>query len=706
MDQAIYDTFARMSQPWINNIPEVDWHGANGSIQISGEPAASRYTEARLSKTTEQGLLYNIKKQNVPMKLNFSEDDEWPEVFPAIYPRLMVNGCQGIGSTIANCWLPHSLGDMYNVITDYLDFGHIDYDNLAPDFPTGGIIINKKDLPQIYKTGKGKVILRAKTEIKDNLILITEIPYQVYVEPLIEQIKKLIQSDELIGIADINNKSDRKRLLIEIECDSNPTKVLTQLFKKTNLQKSFSANQFALVGKTPQLLNLEKYLKIFLEHNSNCIKREYQFDLNKALQRLEIVKGLLIALEDIDNVIALIKKSESTANAVTNLMKKYSLSEKQATAIVNMKLGKLAHLEKIKLMKEKDQLEETIENCNKIINSSNERQKIFLKRFQDFCSKFLKERRTKVINIPIGKDNDEKENIMPEDVVVIMSRDGYIKRIKKEDFKTQKRNGKGVKTVDNTPLGIISTNTIDTLMLFSNKGKMYKINVDDVPEGTNNSKGIAVISNLLKLENNEDIIAITSLSQEKQYKYVLFFTKKGLIKKTFLSEYIKTKRKNGVKAIKLNEGDSIANVSFANDEEIIVITENGFGIHFESKNITPIGRVTQGVKAINLSENDNVLQGLLYEKQPYLFLTSQKGLGKRIKTEELILQTRGGKGIIISKEEKLVGAFLSSDLNGSVFVFGNPNSICIPCEDYPLLSRTAAGVMLINGSKVYSAIKL
>ena len=287
---AVYETFARMSQPWINNLPEVDWHGANGSIQISGEPAADRYTEARLAKSTEEGMFVGINKNNVPMKQNFSEDAEWPVVLPAIFPRLMINGCQGIGSTIANVWLPSNLNELIAVIKEYVETKKLNYSNLAPDFPTGGVIINKDNLKSIYETGKGKVVLRAKTEIQKDKILITEVPYQVYIEPLIEEIKKLAIEDTIPGIINVTNKSDKKQLLIEIECEGNIHKILNALYKNTDLQKSFNANQYALVGKTPKLLNLKEYLDIYIEHNINCILKEYSFDYNKMLNRKEIVK--------------------------------------------------------------------------------------------------------------------------------------------------------------------------------------------------------------------------------------------------------------------------------------------------------------------------------------------------------------------------------------------------------------------------------
>ena len=337
-DTAVYETFARMSQKWINNIPEVDWHGANGSVQISGEPAASRYTEARLTKLVEEGMLGNINKNNVPMKLNFSEDDEWPIVFPAIFPRLMVNGCQGIGSTIANVWVPHSFTEISEVIKHYIDTEEVSY-NIAPSFPSGGIIINKDDISNIYKTGKGKVILRGRAEIKNNYIIITEIPYQVYVEPLIEEIKQYAIEDENSGIEDVVNKSG-KTIHIEIECSSDPERVLNKLYTKTSLQKNYNINQYALTDKgVPALLTLEDYLKIYTNHNIACIVRETQFDLDKAEVRSEIVDGLLRALLSIDEIIAFIKASESSAVAKEGLMNKYGFTENQAKAILAMRLA-------------------------------------------------------------------------------------------------------------------------------------------------------------------------------------------------------------------------------------------------------------------------------------------------------------------------------------------------------------------------------
>ena len=702
-DVAIYDTFARMSQPWINNIPEVDWHGANGSIQISGEPAASRYTEARLSKIAEEGLFYNIKKHNVPMKLNFSEDEEWPEVLPAIIPRLMINGCQGIGSTIANVWLPHSLNDLAEVIDNYLSTGKLDYSNLAPSFPTGGIIINKNDVHKIYETGKGKVIVRGKAEIKDNLILITEIPYQVYVEPLIDQIKELIQKDEISGISNILNKSDKKKLLIEIECDGSPGSVLANLYKKTNLQKSYSANQYALVGKTPKLLNLKEYLDIYIQHNIDCIIREATFDRNKALARLEVVEGLLIALADIDNIINIIKKSDSTANAKEALIKKYEFTDNQVTAILNMKLSSLAKLEGVKLENEKEDLKKEIERLGYLIIDELTQHKEFHSRFDKIVKKYGDARRTELAQIEVPKEEKEIELVEPEDVVVICTQSGDIKRIPKTSFKVQKRNGKGIKTQDDAILSSISTNTIDTLLIFTSEGRMFRMLVDNVPAGTNASRGTN-LATLLKLNPNEKIMYVTSQFRKTDAKYVVFFTKNGLIKKTKLDEFKNTKKTTGIQAIKFKDGDSLANVTLLNEEDVVVITRNGTAIKFGTKDIAPIGRIAAGVKAIKLKEGDEVLIGLPLSRNNDVAIFTTSGLGKRVKQDGIPLQNRGGVGVIIS-ESKLAGSVMVDDTD-DLLIVGRPNSICIEAKDISVMGRTAAGVQIVNGSKIERVIKL
>ena len=706
-DTAIYETFARMSQKWINNIPEVDWHGANGSIQISGEPAASRYTEARLTKLVEEGMLSNINKNNVPMKPNFSDDDEWPIVFPSVFPRLMVNGCQGIGSTIANVWLPHSFIEVANIIDKYISTGEIDYDNIAPSFPTGGIIINKKELPNIYKTGKGKVILRGRAEIKDNYIIITEIPYQVYVEPLIEKIKKYAIEEENSGIENVINKSS-KNIYIEIECSSNPAAILKKLYSKTNLQKTFNANQYALTEKgVPALLTLKDYLNIYVNHNIQCIINEVKFDLNKAIDRLEIVNGLLKALEDIDNIIALIKKSDNATAAKESLIKKYQFTENQAKAILAMRLSSLAKLEKIELEKEAKELENKITNLKGILTNKDRQKDILKSRLANLVKKYGDARRTELTHINFKPEDKVIEEVVPEDCVVILSQTGNIKRVPKKSFKVQRRNGKGVKTKDDIIISTISTNTIDNLLLFTKKGKMFKIIVDEVPVGTNASKGTHV-GTLINMDQDDEVIAITSLARSNTAKYVAFFTKQGLMKKTFLDEYTKIKRSTGIAAIKINEGDSIANVEFINEEDILVITKNGMSIHFESKLVNPVGRIAAGVKTIKLDKEDEVIIGLpIQSDNDNIAIFSTKGYGKKTSIKEFTAQGRGGKGLVIYRPSAVYGNIAGATIVGekdTILLTGQPNSICISSSDLPLLTRTSFGNIMIK-STISSIVK-
>lgn len=703
-DTAIYETFARMSQKWINNIPEVDWHGANGSVQISGEPAASRYTEARLTKIVEEGMLANINKNTVPMKPNFSDDDKWPVVLPAIFPRLMINGCQGIGSTIANVWLPHSFTEIANIIDKYVSTGEIDYDNIAPSFPSGGIIINKKELPIIYKTGKGKVVLRGKAEIKNNCIIITEIPYQVYVEPLIEEIKKYAVEEENSGIEDVINKSS-KNICIEIECSSNPATILKKLYSKTSLQKSFNANQYALTDKgIPALLTLKDYLDIYVNHNIKCIINETQFDLDKATARLEIVNGLLRALEDIDNIIALIKGSENATVAKENLIKKYQFTENQAKAILIMRLSSLAKLEKIELEKEAENLTEQIKNLRKILANRTEQKNILKLRLSNLVKKYGDERRTELLQIEETKEKKPSIEIVPEDVVVVVDVRDNIKRIPKKNFKVQHRRGTGVKT-DKTVLKALSTNTVDSLMLFTSKGKMYRLAVDKIPERNNTSDGVN-IKTILPFENDEHIQAVTAFT-EKNAPNVIFFTKKGLIKKTVFSEYSSIKKTTGIQAIKIKDGDELLSVNFMGEENVLMITKNGMVIKIPTDDIRAIGRLTSGVKGIGLKDGDEVVAAFPVQYQVGIITTS--GKGKKINSEQFTIQMRGGRGVSGIKLEYgdyVATAVPLEGIGENLLIVGKPNSICIPVEELSEQSKNGSGTKVIEGSTVHTVIKL
>ena len=701
---AIYETFARMSQSWINNIPEVDWHGANGNQIIGSSPAADRYTEARLSTAAEEGMLYGLKKNNVPMILNFSEDEEWPEVLPAIFPRLLINGCQGIGYTVANVWLPHCLKEIVDIINNYIQSGEINYENIYPDFPSGGVIINKNDLANIYKTGKGTVILRGRAEIDNNSIFITELPYQTYVEPLLDEIKELILKEEITGIKDIYNKSDKKRLLVEIECDGNPRVVLNQLYKLTSLQKSFSANQYALVSKTPKLLNLKQYLDIYINHNLECIQKEYEFDLKKAQARQEIVEGLVKALEDIDNIIELIKKSDNSINAKNALIEKYQFTENQAKAILDMKLSRLAKLEKVELNEELKGLTSNIESYFQIIQNVNKRKEIFLDRLLTFANKHGSNRKTALTQIEKKPEEKEIEFVEPEKCAVVLTESGLIKRIPSSSFRTQHRNGKGIKTQDDITSMIIRTNTIDSLMIFSDKGKMYRLLVNDIPVGTNVSKGQSVKS-LIEMEVNENPSVIYSIYRDTDAKYVLFTTKNGVVKKTFIDEYINTKKKSGISAITLREDDELVSVNLIKDEDLILITEKGMAIKFSSTEIGASSRTTIGVKGITLNKEDYVVAALpIRNETDNLAIFAKNGLGKKIKLNELPLQKKAGKGLICYKNEVCAAALVSDEDN--ILICGDKNSLCISASEIPELSRSSLGNQIIKDSNIVSVSKV
>ena len=709
-DVAIYDTFTRMSQKWINNIPEVDWHGNNGSQIIPDAAAAARYTEARLSKIVEEGMFRGIEKHIVNMIPNYSEDEEWPEVLPAIFPRLIINGCQGIGSTLANVWLPHNLQEIGQVLFNYIDNKNIDYDIIFPDFPTGGLIINKNEVSQIYKTGKGKVVLRARAEIKDNHIIFNELPYQVFLEPLIEKIKALALSNEIEGIEAVYNRSSKAGIQLDIECSIGfaPTAILQQLYKKTDLQKNYNANQWALVGKTPQFLTLKEYFDIYIRHNVECILKEVQYDLQKALNRKEIVEGLLKAIANIDDIITLIKKSESASAAKEALIKKYQFTENQAKAILAMRLSSLAKLEGIELNNEKVELDNNIQKYNNIISNESEQINILKTRLAALINKYGSARRTELIQIDIKPEEKIIEQVIPEDVVVILSRTGDIKRIPVSSFKVQKKNGKGIKTKNDAILSTISTNTIDNLLLFSQKGKMFKMIVDDIPVGTNTSKGVN-INTMIKIDEDDKIIAITSLARSSTAKFVVFFTKKGLMKKTLLEEYTKVKRGTGIIAIKINDGDSIANVEFLNEEEVLVITKNGMSIHFNTKDVTPIGRVAAGVKTIKLGEDDEVIVGIpLKTKNDNIAIFSSNGYGKITSLQEFTVQCRGGKGLLIYKPTPVYGNIVGAmtiEKTDKILLTGQSASICISASELPILTRNSYGNILLK-TNIISVVKI
>lgn len=707
-DSSIYGALVRLSQPWIMRYPLIDFHGNMGNISGDG-PAAYRYTNARLAKITEDGLLNGLKKKNVDFVPNYDENANEPITLPAIFPNLLCNPNSGIGVAMACSWAPHNLKEVAQAIYDVMDGKEPTLP--GPDFPTGGLIINKNDIPQIMATGRGTVKVRGQYKIEKNNIVFYEIPYGVSTEAILNSIGKACDEKEIEGISEVVDESSKKEIRIVISCkkDVNVEGVVKKLFAKTNLQSSFSYNQVGLVGKTPTELNLKDCISIYIEHNIDCLKRELKFDLYKAKARLHIVEGLLIALEDIDNVIALIKQSANSTKAKESLIAKYNFSESQAKAILAMRLSSLAHLEKVEIENEKKELVSKIADINDILTNQDRQLSAIREKLQTIVKKYGDDRRTELAQIEVPKDEKEIEAVVPEDVVVITTQTGYIKRVPKKSFKVQRKKGKGVKSADSVILDAFSTNTIDTLMVFTSKGKMYKILVDNIPAGTNVSKGVP-LTTLINCGNDESIVAVTSLNRKTDAEYVVFITKKGLVKKTELEEYTKIKRSTGIAAIKIKDGDDIANVTFLKDEDLILITKKGQSIHFITTDIKPIGRTTSGVKGIKMDEDDEIVIGLpIHNEKDKVAVFTSKGLMTQTELDEFPCQGRGGKGLMIYKPKEntgnIIGALMLSE-EDNILAIGRPNSICISAREVPTIKRGGAGNLMIKDSIITSVVKL
>ena len=699
-DSSIYGALVRLSQPWSLRYPLIDFHGSNGNIDGDG-PAAYRYTEARLSKLAEEGMLAGIKKNNVDFIPNYDETIEEPVTLPALFPNLLCNPNSGIGVAMACNWACHNLGEVANAIYDYMD----DKEPMlpGPDFPMGGQVINKNDIPGIMKTGRGSVKIRARYNVEGDNIIFYEIPYGTNTEALMTQIGEACDEGKITGISDIRNESNRKgfRLVIETDGKTSQKTIINKLYKETSLQTTFSYNQVALIDKTPTELNLKQCIKIYIEHNSACIVKEAMFDIKKATDRLHIIVGLLKALDIIDDIIAMIKASESAAVAKTTLMTKWGFSEPQAKAILDMKLSKLAKLEKEDLENEKKELEALLVKLQQICENPVPELR---KRLEELVKKFGDERRTELVQIEDStKEEEEIKYVEPEKCVVVMTESGLIKRIPSTSFRRQKRNGKGVKTQDDITNTIIRTNTIDNIMIFTNKGKMYRILVDNIPVGTNVSQGIPIKS-LVEMEPDEIPTTIYSIYRDTDAKYILFITKNGLVKKTALEEYTKTKKKTGIAAINIKDGDSIVSVHLIKDEPIVLITEGGMAIRFSSDEIGASGRTTMGVKGITLKTDDKVALGLpVRNETDALAIFSETGLAKKVAIKEFPIQKRAGKGLICYKPNATTGNVVSAALvadEDNILVCGARTGICISAKEIPELSRVSTGNQIIKGQIV------
>lgn len=708
----------RMAQDWSLRYPLVEGQGNFGSVDGDGA-AAMRYTEARMSKITLE-MLRDLKKDVVDFQPNFSEDLEEPMVLPSRIPNLLLNGTSGIAVGMACSFAPHNINEVIDGIIATINNRDITVEELhkeyikAPDFPTGGTIINQHELLNGYKTGRGRVRIRGKYNVEKigrrECLVFYEIPYGVKKEKLIEDIAKLCENKSIEGIIDIRDTSNKHGMRIEIEVkkDINPDVIANHLFRLSALEDTYSLNHTAIVNKSPKVLNLKELIEVYIDHQVEVITRRTQFDLRKIDARLHIIEGLLKALEDIDNVIALIKASNNVQVAIEGLMKKYSLSEIQAKAIVEMKLRKLTGLEKVELEQENKELVEEANHLKSILGSTEVLNSVLIDELNEIKSNYGDARKTDVTNIIVKADEKDIQYVQPEEVVVVMTKAGNIKKIPAKSFKVQNRNGKGVKNQDDIILDVIRTNTIDTLMVFTALGKMYRLVVDQVPTGTNSSRGVA-IHTLVKMEEHDKAIAITSLKRKTDAEFVVSVSEQGMIKKTKLEEYMKAK-KSGIAAVGLREGDSIANIVFIKDEQLILVSEKGMSIRFKTDNIGSVGRTAIGVRGMKIAEGDRVVAALPINKDTdELAIFSQYGMAKRTPLKEYPIQGRDGKGTITYKPNDTTGVVVSAALvedKDNVLVVGDQTSICISAKDIPSLGKASLGNIMIKGNNVMSVTKI
>ena len=714
-DSSIYGALVYLSQPWNMRYPLITFHGNNGS-RDGHSPAAYRYTECKLSKVGEL-MLADIKKNTCDWSKAYTEEEDEPVYLPGGFPNLIVNGTTGIAVAMACSFAPHNLTEIMDATIHLTENPGASVNDLlrfvkGPDFPTGGTVINKEELATAYTTGKGRARIRADYKIesksgKDSIVF-TSMPYKVSKTELIKEIDKLCEEKKIEGIAEIYDDSpgDDVRLVVELAKGVSAEPIIAKLYKMTRLEDTYSFNQVALVDKKPQLLNLKQLLQIYIDHQRDVLLRKTKYEADKVSARIHILEGLLKALEDIDNIIALIKKSESAVAAKSSLMEKYGFTEIQAKAILDMKLSKLAKLEKVEIENEKNELETELTRLNAIIANPIPE---MLKGFNSIKASYGDARRTVITQVATTKEEKEIEFVEPEKCVVIMTEGGLIKRVPSSSFRTQKRNGKGVKTQDDIVNAVIRTDTIDSLMIFSNKGKMYRLLVNDVPVGTNTTKGQSIKS-LIAMDTDEEPTVIYSIYRDTDAKYVVFITKNGLVKKTTLEEYVKTKKKTGIAAITIKEGDELAAVALVKDEPLVLISSSGMSIRFDSSEVAPTSRTTSGVKGITLGKDDYIVAALpVRHATDDLAVFTANGLCKRFSLDELPTQKRAGKGLMCYKPTDSTGNVVSAvlvDDTDNVLVLGNNSSICVSATEIPKLSRASTGNQVIKNSKINSVSKV
>lgn len=709
-DSSVYAAMVRLAQDFSIRYPLVDGQGNFGTVD-GDPPAASRYTEARLSKIASL-MLEDIDKDTVNFYPNFDNTLMQPSVLPAKIPNLLINGADGIAVGMATNIPPHNLTEVLTGLQAMIDNPEIDIDELikyipAPDFPTGGIIMGRAAVKMAYKTGRGGIVVRGKAEIEEmsngrSRIIITELPYQVNKAQLIIQIAEQVKNKRLEGISDINDLSDREgmRIVIDVKKDANAQVVLNALYKNTQLQKGSGIIMLALVNNQPRVLNLKEMLYYYLEHQKEVLSRKTQFDLAKAREREHIVKGLVIALANIDEVIKIIKSSDDKQDACNKLIENFELDEIQANAILEMKLSRLTSLEVEKLNEELASLEATITDLEDILANPQRILKILRDNFEQIKNDFGDERKTE-ISLDAG-GIDIADLIPQEEVVISMTNQGYIKRISSSEYKAQKRGGVGVtahKTKEEDFVkDIFATSSHDELLFFTNKGKVYALRAYEIPEAQRTAKGRAMI-NLLMLSEGEKVTTIIPRKEETS-GYLIMATKQGLIKKTKLEEYSSI-RKVGKIAIKLLDNDELIGVEVSSgDDDILIASHDGKAIRFNEKDVRAVGRDSQGVKSLSLSKEDYVVDMAIIKPGTEIITISENGYGKRSSTDEYRLQSRGGKGvkagIFNNKTGKLVALKQTNEEDDILLIADNGVIIRTPIKQISSLSRVSQGVKIMK----------
>ena len=715
-DSSIYGALVNLAQEWSTRYPLVDGHGNFGSVDGDGA-AAMRYTEARLSKISME-MTADINKDTVDFVPNFDETEKEPVVLPSRFPNLLVNGTSGIAVGMATNIPPHNLREVINAVVKIIDDqidenGETSMEDIlqiikGPDFPTGAEILGTRGIEEAYRTGRGKIRVRAVTNIEPmqngkNRIIVTELPFMVNKARLIEKIAELVRDKKVDGITDLSDQSSREgmRICIELRRDVNPNVILNQLYKHTQLQDTFGVIMLALVNNEPKVMNILDMLKYYLKHQEEVVTRRTKYDLNKAEERAHILQGLLIALDNIDEVIKIIRGSKNVQEAKAELISRFDLSEVQAQAIVDMRLRALTGLEREKLEAEYAELMKKIEEYRAILADRKLLLGVIRKEILVISEKYGDERRT---HIGYDEFDISMEDLIPrENVVITVTNMGYIKRMSMDTFKSQNRGGKGIKGMQTLEEDFIRELFVTTshhyIMFFTNKGRVYRLKAYEIPEAGRTARGTAVI-NLLQLMPDEKITATIPIKEYEDGKYLFMATKKGLVKKTPIQDYMNV-RKTGLAAISLREDDLLIEVKVTdNAQDILLVTKYGQCIRFNEKDVRSTGRVSMGVRGMNLSDNDEIIGMQMSSQGKDMLIVSEKGMGKRTSMEEFTKQNRGGNGVkcykITEKTGNVVGMKAVDEESEIMIINTEGIVIRMKCSDISQYGRITSGVKLIN----------